>query len=129
MIERVLPRRSACSARRRRRAHREQMIAANIDVVFVVCGLDGDFNPRRIERYLVLVIGSGARPVVVLTKADRCDERRRAAREVERRRGPASPVLRGQRQGSATRRRVARRTWASAAPWCWSAPPVRASRP
>src|SRR5690606_5645813 len=44
--------------------------AANVDTVFVVCGLDGDFNPRRIERYLLLVQGSGAQPVVVLTKAD-----------------------------------------------------------
>lgn len=54
--------------------YKQQTIAANIDVVFVVTGLDGDFNPRRIERYLVLVMNSGARPVVVLTKADRCDE-------------------------------------------------------
>ena len=47
------------------------MIAANIDTVFVVCGLDADFNPRRIERYLMLVGGSGVQPVVVLTKADK----------------------------------------------------------
>ncbi len=48
-----------------------QPIAANIDTVFVVTGLDGDFNPRRLERYLVLVQASGAQPVVVLTKLDR----------------------------------------------------------
>jgi len=48
-----------------------QPIAANIDTVFVVTGLDGDFNPRRLERYLVLVHASGARPVVLLTKLDR----------------------------------------------------------
>ena len=48
----------------------QQLIAANIDTVLVVCGLDGDFNPRRIERYLLLVQGGGAAPVVVLTKAD-----------------------------------------------------------
>jgi len=42
--------------------------------VLVVTGLDGDFNPRRIERYLVLVFSSGAQPVVVLTKADRCED-------------------------------------------------------
>ena len=54
--------------------YKQQTIAANIDIVFVVTGLDGDFNPRRIERYLVLVMNSGARPVVVLTKADRCEE-------------------------------------------------------
>ena len=46
------------------------MIAANVDSVFVVCGLDADFNPRRIERYLLLMRGGGVEPVVVLTKAD-----------------------------------------------------------
>ncbi|MBB5209225.1 ribosome small subunit-dependent GTPase A [Chiayiivirga flava] len=50
-----------------------QPIAANVDTVFVVTGLDNDFNPRRLERYLVLIHGSGASPVVVLTKADRSD--------------------------------------------------------
>jgi ribosome biogenesis GTPase len=47
------------------------VIAANIDTVFVVVGLDDDFNPRRIERYLLLVGSGGAQPVVVLTKADK----------------------------------------------------------
>lgn len=50
--------------------YRQQLIAANVDVVLVVTGLDADFNPRRIERYLLLMAGSGAQPVVVLTKAD-----------------------------------------------------------
>lgn len=50
-----------------------QPIAANIDTVLVVTGLDQDFNPRRLERYLVLVRASGAEPVLVLTKSDRCD--------------------------------------------------------
>lgn len=54
--------------------HRIQPIAANIDTVFVVTGLDRDFNPRRLERYLVLVHASGAAPVLVLTKADRCQD-------------------------------------------------------
>ena len=49
------------------------MIAANVDTAFIVCGLDDDFNPRRIERYLMLVGGGGAEPVVVLTKADQTD--------------------------------------------------------
>lgn len=47
----------------------QQLIAANVDIVFVVAGLDNDFNARRIERYLLLIRG-GAQPVVVLTKAD-----------------------------------------------------------
>jgi ribosome biogenesis GTPase len=48
----------------------EQVIAANLDTVFVVCGLDRDFNIRRIERYLTLVYNCGLDPVVILTKAD-----------------------------------------------------------
>lgn len=51
-----------------------QPIAANIDYVLVVSGLDGDFNLRRLERYLVLVNASGAAPLLVLTKADRCED-------------------------------------------------------
>lgn len=73
-ITELLPRQSLFKRGAAGEHYRQQTIAANIDVVFVVTGLDGDFNPRRIERYLVLVIASGARPVVVLTKADRCDE-------------------------------------------------------
>jgi ribosome biogenesis GTPase len=52
--------------------HKLQLIAANVDHVIVVVGLDDDFNPRRIERYLVVIQASGARPVLVLTKADKC---------------------------------------------------------
>jgi ribosome biogenesis GTPase len=73
-ITELLPRQSLFKRGAAGEHYRQQTIAANIDVVFVVTGLDGDFNPRRIERYLVLVIASGARPVVVLTKADRCEE-------------------------------------------------------
>ncbi|HVK50160.1 MAG TPA: ribosome small subunit-dependent GTPase A [Pseudoxanthomonas sp.] len=53
--------------------YQQQVIAANVDSVFVVTGLDADFNPRRLERYLLLVGNGGAQPVVVLTKADRTD--------------------------------------------------------
>ena len=51
-----------------------QVIAANIDIVFVVASLNRDFNPRRIERYLTAIWASGARPVIVLNKADLCPE-------------------------------------------------------
>ncbi len=51
-----------------------QVIAANIDVVFVVTSLNADLNPRRIERYLAAAWQSGARPVVVLTKSDLVDD-------------------------------------------------------
>src|SRR5439155_5123859 len=50
----------------------EQILAANVDAVFLVSGLDSDFNLRRIERYLTLVWESGANPVIVLNKADLC---------------------------------------------------------
>jgi len=52
----------------------EQVVAANVDVVFLTAGLDGDFNVRRLERYLTLGWESGASPVVVLTKLDLCDD-------------------------------------------------------
>ena len=67
----LLPRYSAIKRGAAGEHYKQQVIAANIDTVFVVCGLDADFNPRRIERYLMLVAGSGVQPVVVLTKADR----------------------------------------------------------
>ena len=69
-IEAVLPRRSRFSRKVAGELTEEQVVAANIDVVFLVMGLDGDYNPRRIERYLLLAWESGARPVVLLSKAD-----------------------------------------------------------
>ena len=51
-----------------------QLIAANVDTLFVVSSLNRDFNLNRIERYLALAREAGVEPVVVLTKADRCDE-------------------------------------------------------
>jgi ribosome biogenesis GTPase len=59
------------------------VVAANIDIAFIVMGLDADFNVRRLTRYLTLAHASGAQPVVLLTKAGSCtslDERLRAAR-------------------------------------------------
>ncbi|MEN1944397.1 ribosome small subunit-dependent GTPase A [Luteimonas sp. MJ293] len=66
----LLPRRSLIKRAAAGEHYRQQPIAANVDVVMVVTGLDGDFNPRRIERYLLLVRGAGVQPVVILTKAD-----------------------------------------------------------
>jgi ribosome biogenesis GTPase len=73
LVEAVLPRRTCFSRRAAGRREVEQTLAANIDVVFLVCALDGDFNLRRLERYLTLAAESGASPVVVLNKADLCD--------------------------------------------------------
>ena len=74
IVEAVLPRRTFFSRRAAGRREEEQPIAANIDLVFLVCGLDGDFNLRRLERYLTLAAESGAEAVVVLNKMDLCAE-------------------------------------------------------
>jgi ribosome biogenesis GTPase len=73
VVHALLPRRTCLSRKVAGATTREQVVAANVDTVFLVCGLDGDFNPRRIERGLVLGWESGARPVIVLNKADLCD--------------------------------------------------------
>jgi ribosome biogenesis GTPase len=70
----TLPRRSRFSRRAAGDPTEEQVVAANIDTVFLVSGLDGDFNPRRIERYLLVAWDSGATPVIVLNKADVVDD-------------------------------------------------------
>ncbi len=69
-IHGVLPRRSKFSRKVSGDTTEEQVVAANIDTVFLMTGLDRNFNPRRIERYLLLAWTSGANPVIVLTKAD-----------------------------------------------------------
>ena len=66
----MLPRRSAFTRRAAGEPTGEQVVAANVDVVFIVMGLDGDFNLRRLERYLLMARESGATPVVLLTKPD-----------------------------------------------------------
>ncbi|MGC9311326.1 MAG: ribosome small subunit-dependent GTPase A [Sediminispirochaetaceae bacterium] len=70
VITGMLGRRSALSRGASGGQTAEQVIAANIDYVFVVTGLDNDFNLRRIERYITLVWNSGAVPVIILNKAD-----------------------------------------------------------
>jgi ribosome biogenesis GTPase len=69
-IEAILPRRTKFSRKVAGELTEEQIVAANTDTVFLVMGLDGDYNPRRLERYLLLAYESGARPVVILNKAD-----------------------------------------------------------
>ena len=69
-IEAVLPRRTRFSRKVAGELTEEQVVAANIDTVFLVMGLDGDYNPRRLERYLLMARESGASPVVVLNKCD-----------------------------------------------------------
>ena len=83
-IAAILPRRTSFSRKQAGEVTRQQVIAANIDVLFVVSGLDGDFNLRRIERYALLAWESGAKPVIVLNKSDLCADLGEAIAGVER---------------------------------------------
>jgi ribosome biogenesis GTPase len=74
LIETILPRRSRFSRKVAGELTEEQVVASNIDTVFLVMGLDHDFNLRRLERYLLTSFESGARPVVLLSKADLIDD-------------------------------------------------------
>jgi ribosome biogenesis GTPase len=73
-IQAVLPRRTKISRRAAQDSDsgssREQVVAANVDVVFVVCSLADELDPRLLERYLTVAWESGARPAILLTKAD-----------------------------------------------------------
>ena len=69
-IQAVLPRRTKFSRKTAWQAAEEQVLAANVDVVLVVTSINEDLNLRRLERYLTLAWESGARPVILLTKAD-----------------------------------------------------------
>lgn len=80
----VLPRRTAFTRRAAGKDGDAQVVAANVDTVFLVTGLDLDFNVRRIERGLLLARESGAEPVVVLTKADLCEASAARAEEAAR---------------------------------------------
>jgi ribosome biogenesis GTPase / thiamine phosphate phosphatase len=71
-IHGILPHKSKFSRKAVGGKTDEQVIATNVDVAFLVSGLDQDFNLRRIERYLILAWESGANPVIVLNKADLC---------------------------------------------------------
>lgn len=82
-IHAVLPRHSAFVRRGAGNRGEAQVVAANVDTVFLVSGLDGDFNPRRIERYLTLAYDSGAEPVIVLNKADLLDDLEAARQRTE----------------------------------------------
>jgi ribosome biogenesis GTPase / thiamine phosphate phosphatase len=73
-IHALLPRKSAFLRKVAGRTTEEQVVASNIDVVFIVCGLDLNYNLRRVERYLALSGESGAKPVILLNKADLCPE-------------------------------------------------------
>jgi len=73
-IHQLLERRSKFSRQAAGRATSEQVLAANVDTAFLITALDRDFSPRRIERYVAVTWESGARPVVLLNKADLVDD-------------------------------------------------------
>jgi len=86
IVRAVLARRTAfvrTMASDQHRLSEQQVVAANVDAVFLVSALVDDYNLRRLERYLVLAWESGAQPVVVLTKSDLCDDVDGAVAEVE----------------------------------------------
>jgi ribosome biogenesis GTPase len=91
-IRAVLPRTGRFARKAAGDPTQEQVVAANVDTVFLVSGLDGDFNPRRIERYLMLARESGAEPVVILNKADVADDVEEAVALVQAL-APGVPVL------------------------------------
>ena len=84
VIHDLLPRISVFSRKVAGKRTRRQVVAANVDILFLVSGLDNDFNIRRIERYLVQTINSGAKPVIVLNKIDLCDNLEMYVSEVNR---------------------------------------------
>jgi len=90
-IRRLLERRTKISRKGTGSVIDEQVLAANVDNVLLVNSLNRDLNPRRIERYLSLARDSGARPVLLLTKADLCEGWPETVAEMERV-GPSVPV-------------------------------------
>lgn len=83
IIHAILPRQSKISRKVAGKVTEEQLIAANMDTVFLVNALNNDFNLRRMERYLTLVWESGASPVIILSKADLCANIEEKLRQVE----------------------------------------------
>jgi len=83
IIHKLLPRKNSFSRKAAGIETEAQVLASNIDTVFVVTGLDRDFNPRRIERYMTLIHNYGAEPVILLNKADLCSDPPARVSEIE----------------------------------------------
>ncbi len=108
-VRRILERRSVFKRRAAGTARRVQLIAANVDTLFVVSSCNQDFNPARIERYLALASEADVMPVIVLTKADLVDDPSHFVREASRLSpGLLVEILDGRDPGSVAR----------LAPWC-----------
>lgn len=83
IIHKLFARKSVFSRKVAGKEITEQIVASNVDIVLLVMSLNADFNIRRLERYLVAAWDSGAKPVIVLTKADLCSDVVQYVNEVE----------------------------------------------
>lgn len=83
VIHDILPRKSVFIRKAAGTGNTEQVVAANIDTVFICMSLNNDFNLRRLERYLSVAWDSGAVPVIVLTKSDLCSDLKQFISSVE----------------------------------------------
>jgi len=83
-VDRLLPRQTLLSRRAAGTGAAEQLIAANVDTLGIVTSCIADFNEARLERYLALAATAGVLPLVILTKADLCEDPRSFARRAER---------------------------------------------
>jgi ribosome biogenesis GTPase len=83
IIHGVLPRHSVISRKVAGNTQEEQIVASNVDTLFLVSALNDDFNVRRMERYLIMAWNSGANPVILLTKADLCPDAQSKISEME----------------------------------------------
>lgn len=84
VIHSVFPRKSAIVRRAAGTDNARQIVAANIDTVFICMSLNNDFNVRRLERYLSVVWDGGANAVIVLTKSDLCHDIEKYKNEVDK---------------------------------------------
>jgi len=104
VIHHVLPRATVLARKHAGKKTEGQAIAANIDSIFIVIGLDHNFNLNRVERYLAVASGSGARPIVLLSKSDLAPEAEVRAAEVRSRTADAEVIAVSARTGSGLER-------------------------
>jgi ribosome biogenesis GTPase len=100
VIRSILPRASVLARKHAGRKIEGQAIAANIDIIFIVIGLDHNFNLNRVERYLAVASGSGARSIVILSKSDLAADSEGRAAEVRSRTDNAAVIAASARTGS-----------------------------
>jgi len=84
IINKVYDRKTILSRKQAGKKEAEQIIAANIDIIFIVTSLNHDFNPRRLERYLTIAWDSGAKPIIILNKSDLSNNIDKYIEEVEK---------------------------------------------